>query len=108
MVCESASDISMIMDTSKLGDALQEAKRNERNGNRILKTTYTSKQTKEKLLRKRNDRQNNKSFDLTGQSIHDEQYKRFDDYSANPENIGLPAIKQYYKRMRTLDKRAQL
>lgn len=42
MACESASDISMIMDTSKLGDALQEAKRRERSGNRILKTTYTS------------------------------------------------------------------
>lgn len=44
---------------------------------------------------------------MTGQSIHDEQHRRFDDYG-NKKVIGLPAIKDYYKRMRTLDKRAQL
>ena len=73
----------MLKDSNKLTEAIAESKRRERGSNRILNTTYTSQQTKEKLLRKRNDRMNNKSFDLTGQSIHDEQHRRFDDYNFN-------------------------
>jgi hypothetical protein len=81
MACENVSDVSMIMDTQKLGDALTESKRRERSGNRILKTAYTSKQTKAKMLRQNNNSStNNKSYDLTGQSIHDDQGMRFNDY----------------------------
>ena len=63
-----------------------------------------------KLL-KASEADNNKRYDLAGQSIHDRQQEAIyfsDEDEKNCKRTGLPQIKKFYHKFRQLDKRIQL
>lgn len=67
--CE-GGDLPKILETNKLGIALYQAQVSRKENSQLLTVKYNSRQTMNKLLKK-SEANNNKAFDLAGQSIHD-------------------------------------